>query len=152
MNAIIYIRNNTTSEKPTIEEQRNVCRRYAADQGINIVDEYISEVMLANRNNLDELIDNCKEKEISVILAFSDKLITDTAPNLALERVVLMQNHMSLICVNHTADPSVTILESMLMSFVEWLREEHSAKIKRGIQRAKERKAAQAAAEGKPVA
>lgn len=152
MNAIIYIRNNKTSEEPTIEEQRNACRKHAAKQGITIVDEYITDDMLTNKTNLVKLVKQCQVQNISIVLAYSDKAVAYPMPNLAQLRVDLMRQNMSLICVNHTTDPSTLLLEEMLMNFIEWQRAEHSEKVKRGMQLAKERKAAQAAAEGKPVA
>lgn len=152
MNAITYIRNNKTSEEPTIEEQRNACRKYTAEQGITILDEYIADDMLTNKNNLDKLVKQCKVQNISIVLAYSDKAIAYPMPNLAQLRVDLMRQNMSLICVKHSTDPSTLLLEEMLMNFIEWQRTEHSLKVKRGMQLAKERRAAQAAAEGKPVA
>ena len=151
MNAIIYIRNNN-HEEPTIEEQRNACRKYAAEQGVTIGYEYITDDMLTNKNNLVKLVKQCKAQNISIVLAYSDKAIAYPLPNLAQLRVDLMHQNMSLICVKHSSDPSTLLLEEMLMNFIEWQRAEHSLKVKRGMQLAKERKAAQAAAEGKPVA
>lgn len=151
MNAIIYIRNNN-HEEPTIEEQRNACRKYAAEQGVTIGDEYIADDMLTNKNNLVKLVKQCKAQNISIVLAYSDKAIAYPLPNLAQLRVDLMRQNMSLICVRHSTDPSTLLLEEMLMNFIEWQSAEHSARVKRGMQLAKERKAAQAAAEGKPVA
>ncbi len=152
MNAIIYIRSNKTSEEPTIEEQRNTCRKYAAEQGITILDEYMTDDMLTNKSNLDKLVKQCKVQNISIFLAYSDKAIAYPLPNLAQLRVDLMRQNMSLICVKHSTDSSTLLLEEMLMNFIEWRSAEHSAKVKRGMQLAKERKAALAAAEGKPVA
>ena len=151
MNAIIYIRNNKTSEEPTIEKQRNTCRKYAAEQGITILDEHITDDMLTNKNNFVKLVKQCQVQNISIVLAYSDKAIAYPLPNLAQLRVDLMHKNMSLICVKHSSDPSTLLLEEMLMNFIEWQRAEHSARVKRGMRLAKERKAAQAAAEGKPV-
>lgn len=152
MKVIIYIRNGKYHHKNRVEDQREACRKYAAEQGFDVVDEYVSEDMISNPNILDDLIQKCKAKKVSMVLAYNDKLISYPAPNLAFDRVTLMRNHMSLICVRRTTDPAALLLESIYTNLVEFLRTEHSQKVKRGMQLAKERKAAQAAAEGKPVA
>jgi len=142
MNAIIYIRNNRNGQEFTAEEQRNACRKYAAEQGIAIVDEYITDDMLTNKTNLDKLVKRCEVQNISIVLAYSDKAIAYPLPNLAQLRVDLMRQNMSLICVNHATDPSTLLLEEMLMNFIERQRAEHSARVKRGMRLARERKAA----------
>ena len=152
MKAVIYIRYTEGYSRLGIEDQKTACRKYAAEQGVTIVDEYIADDMLTNKNNLVKLVKQCKAQNISIVLAYSDKAVAYLLPNLAQLRVDLMRQNMSLICVKHSTDPSTLLLEEMLMNFIEWQRAEHSAKVKRGIQLAKERKAAQAAAEGKPVA
>ena len=155
MNIVIYIRHTEGRPGPSIEEQRNACRKYAAEHGYTITKEYIDSSSTGIDNNraaFAKMMRDSQKKRFHGVLVYSADRFSRDMHALVVCKVRLEKNGVDLISVteSYRVDPSVVLIESIIQSFAEYMHEEHSEKVKRGIRLAKERKAALAAAENQP--
>lgn len=149
---VIYIRHTEGRPGPGIEEQRNACRKYAAEHGYTILREYIdySEDDLAcNRDEFLKMIRDSEKKRFQGVLVYSTDRISRYSQDIVFYGIMLKKNGADFISATETyrTDPSVILQASILQAYVDYMHYEHSRKVKRGMQLAKERKAALAAAE-----
>ncbi len=152
---VIYIRHTEGCPRPSIEEQRNACRKYAAEHGCVITKEYIdcSSGAERNRDAFAKMIHDSKKEGFQGVLVYSIDRFLQDAQTLVFYTVALKKSGVDLISViePYHVDPSMLLMENLLQAFAEYYRLEQSEKIKRGIRLAKERKAALAAAEKQAV-
>lgn len=149
---VIYIRHTEDRPGPSIEEQRAACRKYAAEHGHTVITEYIDQFEKGHNRNCYALIrmkQHTKMKRFDRILIYSADQFSMDAVDFALHKAWFEQYGVSLISVTHSAsdDLMYALLQRIICAYENYRHAEHSAKVKRGMQLAKERKAALAAAE-----
>ena len=153
----VYISYTENSSVPRIEEQKNACHKYAAEHGYSILTEYVdctSSDVASSRSAFDKMMRDSRRKKFDGILVYSADRFSQEVHELVSHKLRLEKYGITLLSVTdaHIVDPSTLMIERIFQAYAEYFRAEHSRKVKRGIQLAKERRAAQAAAEGKPVA
>ena len=150
--AVIYIRHTEGRSEPSVEKQKNACFKYAAEHGYIITAVYT--------NSLDgdagmgsiayQKISECAKKNKSHrILFYSIKSVFHFEQDFLIDSIMLKKNGIDLISVTEPdyVHPGMQMVASILRCYDEYLRAEHSQRVKQGMRLAKERKAALAAAE-----
>ena len=156
MKFVIYICCTENSPAPGIEEQRNACYKYAAEHGHSILTEYVdctSNGVASSYSAFDRMMRDAQRGKFDGLLVCSlDCFFMDMYELFSIQKRLEKYGVVLLAVTEDYLDPSTLIFERIFQAYAEYFRAEHSRKVKRGIQLAKERRAAQAAAEGKPVA
>lgn len=157
MNIAVYIHYTESSSALGIEEQRNACRKYAAEHGHSILTEYVdctSNDVSSSYRAFNKMMRDSRRKKFDGILVYSSDQFSRDVHELVSHKLRLEKYGVALLSATeaHIVDPSTLMIERIRQAYAKYFREEHSEKVKRGIRLAKERRAAQAAAEGKPVA
>lgn len=152
----VYISYTENSSVPRIEEQRNACYKYAAEHGHSILTEYVdctANGVASSYSAFDRMMRDAQRGKFDGLLVCSlDCFFMDMYELFSIDKRLEKYGVVLLAVTEDYLDPSTLIFERIFQAYAEYFRAEHSRKVKRGIQLAKERRAAQAAAEGKPVA
>lgn len=156
----IYIHYAEGKSCPSIETQKNACFKYAEEHGYTITAIYTNsfdgDVRLESVAN-PKVVECVAKNNFDSILIYSIQSVFPCKQDFLAQSIMLKKKGIDLLSVAEPdyKDSGVQMIAFILQSYDEYLREEHAQRVKRGIQLAKERKAAlaaQAAAEGKPVA
>lgn len=139
MHIVIYIRHTEGRPGPSIEEQRNVCRKYAAEHGHNILREYV-DYSANNPNAFDKMMRDSRKKLFQGILVYSTDRFCREFNKLMTCKVMLKKLGIELISVTEPrpVTPSALMIKGMLEAFADYFHAEHSEKVKQGIQLVKE--------------
>ena len=152
MNIAIYIRYAEGCPGVDIEGQRTACHKYAAAHGHNIFGEYIdcsTDGADGGRSAFAKMIRDSRKRRFEGILIYSADRFSRDVYELVTYKLRLEKMGIALISATESClvAPSVLLIERLLQAYAEYLHDEHSEKVKRGLRLAKERKAALAAAE-----
>ena len=147
MKIAIYIRYTAGCERLGLDEQRTACYKYAAEQGHTIVGEYIdcfANGVANTPSSFKKLMFDSQEGQFQGVLVYSADRVSQNVYELISCKARLEKHGIKLISVTESclADPSTLLLESMFHACLQYMHDEHSMRVKRGIQLAKERKAA----------
>ena len=147
MNIVIYIRYTEGCLKLGMGEQRTACYKYAAEYGHTIVGEYIdcfANGVANTPSSFKKLMFDSHEGQFQGVLVYSADRVSRNVYELISYKARLENNGIKLISVTESclADPSTLLLERIFHACFQYMREEHAARVKRGMQLAKERKAA----------
>ena len=158
MKAVLYI--HVTENCPGVEEQRSICHKYAAEHGYTILREYIDCLphdIDAKHCAFNEMYRDSRKLQFSKILVYNAESFCHDIRDFFFYKISLAEVGVEVITVKESAfdEPCERFMKLFPQYYAEYKRKAHSESVKRGIRLAKERKAAlaaQAAAEGKPVA
>lgn len=148
MKIAIYIRYTAGCERLGLDEQRTTCYKYAAEQGHTIVGEYIdcfANGVANTPSSFKKLVFDSQEGHFQGVLVHSADRVSQNVYELISCKARLENHGIKLISVTESclADPSTLLLERIFHACFQYMREEHAARVKRGMQLAKERKAAE---------
>lgn len=150
--AVIYIRHADGKSCPSIEKQKIACFKYAAEHGYAITAVYTNildgDVRLGSIA-YQKLSECAKKNKSNRILFYSIKSVFNFEQDFLISSTMLKKNGIDLISVTEPdyVHPGMQMVASILRCYDEYLRAEHSQRVKQGMRLAKERKAALAAAE-----
>ena len=148
MKAVIYIRD--AKNCPSADEQRNICRKYAAEHGYTIFREYADCLP----NDIDGDLGAFKEmyldswkRQFNRILVYNAESFCHDICNFAIYKIKLAECGVEVITVKESAfdEPCERLMKLFPQYYAEYKRKAHSESVKRGIRLAKERRAALAA-------
>jgi DNA invertase Pin-like site-specific DNA recombinase len=150
MKIAIYIRYTAGCERLGLDEQRTACYKYAAEYGHTIVGEYIdcfANGVVNTPSSFEKMMCDSLNKQFQGVLVYGADRISQDVYELITCKFRLEDYGVTLISVTEfcLADPGVLLLEKLFVACFQYLRAEHSARVKRGIQLAKERRAAEKA-------
>lgn len=136
--AVIYARYSSDRQtEQSIEGQLTVCNRYAEQNDITIVGQYIDRAMTGtndNRAGFQRMLKDCTKRAWDVILVYKLDRFSRNKYETAIHKKTLRDNGIKLIsATEHIPDsPEGIILESMLEGMAEYYSAELSQKVKRG--------------------
>lgn len=158
MKAVIYVRD--TKNCLGAEDQRNICRKYAAENGYTILREYadcLPNDIDGNHNAFNEMFRDSRKRKFHKILVYNAECFCQFVTDLAIYKIRLAEYGVEVITVTESAidETCDMLIERFPQFFAEYKKMAHSESVKRGIRLAKERRAAlaaQATAGDKPAA
>lgn len=151
--AVIYIHHVEGYPGPSIEEQREACRSYATEHGYVILTEYIDSTDNGSLTRIHDIfrkmVKDSRKKQFHSVLIHSIGIVSQFEQEYLATQIDFYIKGMNLISVSEPdyTPPETYAIANILRNYEEFLHEEHSERVKRGIRLAKERKAALAAAE-----
>ena len=146
----IYIHYAEGKSCPSIETQKNACFKYAEEHGYTITAIYTNSFDGALRlgSVAYQKVAECVAKNnFDSILIYSIQSVFPCEQDFLAQSIMLKKKGIDLLSVAEPdyKDSGVQMVAFILQSYDEYLRAEHSQKVKRGMQLAKERKEKQRA-------
>lgn len=139
MNAVIYARYSSHNQTDqSIEGQLKVCRKYAKDNGYNVIEEYCDKAISGktdNRPAFQKMIKESSKKKFQYVIVYQlDRFARNRYDN-ALYKIELQKNNVRVISAKEqiSDDASGGLLEGILEAMAQYYSDELSQKIKRGI-------------------
>lgn len=138
--AVFYGRYSSANQtEQSIEGQRHVCERFAAENDINIVGEYIDRAMSATsdkRPQFQQMIADSRHGSFDTVLVYKLDRFARNRYDSALYKKKLRDNGVRVVSAteNITDTPEGIIMEGLLEAMDEYYSAELSRKCKRGIE------------------
>ena len=150
MNIAIYIRYTEGCERLGLEEQRTACYKYAAEQGHTIVGEYIdcfADPVANTPYSFEQMMHDSRSHQFQAVLVYCLDRISQDMYKLITCETELKNHGVTVLSASESchATPSTMLMETLLAACFDYVRAEHSEKIKRGMRLARERRAAEKA-------
>lgn len=139
MNAVIYARYSSSAQtEQSIEGQIRVCREYAENNGIKIINEYIDRAMTGTNDNRPaflQMIEDSKKKQFEKVLVYKLDRFSRNRYDNAIYKHLLEQNGVKVISATEVISdtPESKVIESLLEAFAELYSKDLSQKVKRGM-------------------
>ncbi len=137
--AVIYARYSSDNQtEQSMEGQLRVCKQYAENNNILIVNTYIDRAMTGtndNRPDFQQMIKDSSKKEWDYVLVYKLDRFSRDKFKTAIHKKTLKDNGVKLISAteNIPETPEGIILESLLEGMAEYYSAELSQKVKRGM-------------------
>lgn len=137
-NAVIYARFSSYGQREeSIEGQLAACHKYADENELAIVNEYIDRAASATndkREQFQQMIFDAENENIDVVLVYQLDRFARNRYDAALYRKRLQENGVRLISVSEPIadDPSGMFLEALLEAQAEFYSADLSRKVRRG--------------------
>src|SRR5574344_929205 len=137
--AVIYARYSSNRQtEQSIEGQVDVCEKYARQNDITIVDQYIDRAMTGTndkRTAFQRMLKDSSKKIWNYVLVYKIDRFGRNKYEIAINKHTLKQNNVKLVSVmeNIPDTPEGIILESVLEGMAEYYSSELSQKVKRGM-------------------
>lgn len=141
MRAVIYARysGGPNQTEQSIEGQVRDCMRYANENNIDVVGQYIDRAIsgtdFVNRYEFLKMIDDCKKNIFDAIIVWKIDRFGRDRQEIAINKVKLKKYGVKLLyAAEHIPDgPEGIILESLLEGMAEYYSAELSQKVRRGL-------------------
>jgi len=139
MNAVIYARFSCDNQKEeSIEGQLRVCKKYAEENGINIIGEYIDRAKSARtdkRANFQKMIADSINKTFSAVLLYASDRFARNVDDAVTNRRILKQNGVKLLYATEFIPdtPAGILIRSVMDGYNEYFSAELSLKVTRGM-------------------
>lgn len=139
MNAVIYARYSSHNQTEcSIEGQLEECRRYADNNKINIVGEYIDRAKSGtkdDRDNFLKMIEDSKNKTFEGILVYQLDRFARNKYDSVIYKKQLKERGIRVLSAreNISQDASGILMESVLEGMAEYFSVELGQKVKRGM-------------------
>lgn len=141
---VIYARNSSNPAMPSVETQLAACHELANRKGYAVVGEYIDWEDCSEE--LNRIIKHQNNPFIHGIVIYTQAVISPKPFSFFQEYFRFWKKNLLLHTALENLDEFETrITMHILLAFRNYWWEEHSRKVKEGLRRAKERKAALAA-------
>lgn len=137
--AVFYGRYSSANQtEQSIEGQRHVCEKYAAENDIRIVGEYIDRAMSATsdkRPQFLQMIADSRHGSFDTVLVYKLDRFARNRYDSAIHKKKLRDNGVRVVSATEPLSdtPEGIILEGMLESIDEYFSQELSRKCKRGL-------------------
>lgn len=149
MNIVVYLHHEEGHPGPSIEAQKTACHNYATAQGHTIIKEYTdySGAGICTSNAFNQLLGDGQKNLFQGVLIYSGHQLSNNILEYVSQIAGLEKIGAKMFFAKepHSVLASVLIIEKIILNYEEYRSKEHSEKVKRGIQLAKARKAAQRA-------
>ena len=139
MNAVIYARYSSHNQTEcSIEGQLEECRRYAENNNINIVGEYIDRAKSGtkdDRDNFLKMIEDSKNKTFEGILVYQLDRFARNKYDSVIYKKQLKERGIRVLSAreNISQDASGILMESVLEGMAEYFSVELGQKVRRGM-------------------
>ena len=136
--AVIYARYSSERQtEQSIEGQLTVCNRYAEQNDIVIVGQYIDRAMTGtndNRKDFQRMLKDSNKKAWDIVLVYKLDRFSRNKYEMAMHKKTLRDNGIRLVSAmeNIPETPEGIILESLLEGMAEYYSAELSQKVRRG--------------------
>lgn len=136
---VIYVRYSSRSQRDaSIEQQLEVCRRYAAAHGLEIVRIYEDRALTGtndNRPGFQAMMLDSEEAEWEIVLVYALDRFARNRYDSAVYKRQLKAHGIKVISATESIadDPSGIIMESLMEGLAEYYSAELSSKIRRGM-------------------
>lgn len=137
--AVIYARYSSDKQtEQSIEGQLRVCNKFAEDNNMTIVANYIDRAVSAttdNRIEFQKMITDSAKKKFDFVIVYKLDRFARNRYDSAINKALLKKNSVKLLSAqeNITDAPEGIILESMLEGMAEYYSVELAQKVKRGM-------------------
>ena len=137
--AIIYARYSSDSQtEQSIEGQLRVCREYAQNNDILIVDTYIDRAMTRTndmRPDFQRMLKDSAKRQWEIVLVYKLDRFTRDKYEMTIHKHTLKENGVKLVSAmeNIPDSPEGIILESLLEGMNQYYSAELAQKINRGL-------------------
>lgn len=144
--AVIYARYSSASQtEQSIEGQLDVCKKYAQENDLQIVDTYIDRAMTGKNDQraaFQQLLsDSEKPVQWEIVLVYAIDRFGRNSIEIAVNKQRLKKNHKTLISATQRTSENIDgtknldgiLLENMYIGLAEYYSEELSQKILRGL-------------------
>ena len=139
MNGMIYARYSSHNQREeSIEGQLRECKRYARENGIQIVGEYIDRKLSGktdNRSNFQKMIRDAEKGRFSVVIVYKLDRFARNRYDSAIYKAKLKRCGVRLVSAMEqlTDSPESIILEAVLEGMAEYYSANLAQNIKRGM-------------------
>lgn len=137
--AVIYARYSSHTQRDvSIEQQVTACRKYAEENGFEIIRIYDDHAMTGtndNRPQFQQMIRDSATGAFSFVIVYSlDRFARDRYDSVVHKRT-LRENGVKVLSAmeNISDDPTGVLMESVLEGFAEYYAKELSQKVRRGL-------------------
>ena len=144
--AVIYARYSSERQnEQSIEGQLRICRQYAEQNGLTILDTYIDRAMTGTNDNrpaFQQMLADC-EKPVSwdIVLVYAIDRFGRNSIEIAVNKQRLKKNHKTLISATQRTSENIDgsknldgiLLENVYIGLAEYYSAELSQKIRRGL-------------------
>ena len=144
--AVVYARYSSEKQNDqSIEGQLDVCQRYAAQNGLEIVDTYIDRAMsgtIDQRPAFQQMLADCtKPVPWDIILVYAIDRFGRNSIEIAVNKQKIKKNHKTLISATQRTSENIDgsknldgiLLENMYIGLAEYYSAELSQKVRRGF-------------------
>lgn len=137
--AVIYARYSCDSQtEQSIEGQIRVCKQYAANNDMIIVEEYIDRAMSGTNDNraaFQKMLQDSSKNQFSVVLVYKLDRFSRNKYESVVHKKTLKDHGVKLVSAmeNIPDSPEGTLMESLLEGFNQYYSEELAQKINRGL-------------------
>ena len=137
--AVIYARYSSDSQsEQSIEGQLRVCRQYASNNDMIVVEEYIDRAMTGTNDNriaFQKMLKDSSKKQFSVVLVYKLDRFSRNKYESVIHKKTLKDNGVKLVsCMENIPDtPEGTLMEALLEGFNQYFSEELTQKVNRGL-------------------
>ena len=137
--AVIYARYSSDSQtEQSIEGQLRVCREYAQNNDILIVDTYIDRAMTGTNDNraaFQKMLKDSSRKEWQFVLVYKLDRFSRNKFESVIHKKTLRDNGVTILSAmeNLTDSPEGRMMETILEGFNQYFSEELTQKVNRGL-------------------
>ena len=137
--AVIYARYSSDSQtEQSIEGQLRVCREYAQNNDILIVDTYIDRAMTGTNDNraaFQKMLKDSSRKEWQYVLLYKLDRFSRNKFESVIHKKTLRDNGVTILSAmeNLTDSPEGRMMETILEGFNQYFSEELTQKVNRGL-------------------
>ena len=137
--AIIYARYSSDSQtEQSIEGQLRVCREYAQNNDILIVDTYIDRAMTGTNDNrvaFQKMLKDSSSKEWQYLIVYKLDRFSRNKFESVIHKKTLRDNGVTILSAmeNLTDSPEGRMMETVLEGFNQYFSEELTQKVNRGL-------------------
>lgn len=144
--AVVYARYSSEKQNDqSIEGQLDVCQKYAAQNGLEIVDTYIDRAMSGTNDNrpaFQQMLADCaKPVPWDIILVYAIDRFGRNSIEIAVNKQKIKKNHKTLISATQRTSENIDgtknldgiLLENMYIGLAEYYSAELSQKVRRGF-------------------
>ena len=144
--AVVYARYSSEKQNDqSIEGQLDVCQRYAAQNGLEIVDTYIDRAMSGTNDQrpaFQQMLADCaKPVPWEIILVYAIDRFGRNSIEIAVNKQKIKKNHKTLISATQRTSENIDgtknldgiLLENMYIGLAEYYSAELSQKVRRGF-------------------
>ena len=137
--AVIYARYSSDSQtEQSIEGQVRVCKEYAKNNNILVVDTYIDRAMTGindMRPDFQRMLKDSAKRQWEVVLVYKLDRFSRDKYEMTIHKHTLKENGVKLVSAmeNIPDSPEGIILESLLEGMNQYYSAEHAQKINRGL-------------------
>lgn len=137
--AVIYARYSSANQRDvSIEQQVNACRKYAADQNLDVIHVYEDHAMTGtndNRPEFQQMIKDSATRAFQYVIVYTLDRFSRNKYDSAIHKHTLKENGVKVLsAMEHiTDDPTGVLMESILEGFAEYYSKELAQKIRRGV-------------------